>query len=252
MKGLELARKYYEEYGAPMLSRDFPEIEKLIAVGLIGSGSECLGYDDDISTDHDFEPGFCLFIPDESIIDSRTEFALERAYAKLPKEFLGYKRCSLAPVGARRHGVIRISDFLREKIGFSDTEISLEDWFSIPDYALAEITGGELFVDGYGLLTNIRSNLSTFPEDVRRKKLAGHLLLMAQAGQYNYHRCISRGETGAAQLAVIEFVKSAMNVIFLLNNKYMFLFLKKKRGICTTIFSLWALVHMTTPTRDRM
>ena len=64
MKGIELARSYFNEYGKAMLEEDFPEQHHLIAVGLVGSGSECLGYDDDISTDHDFEPGFCIFLPD--------------------------------------------------------------------------------------------------------------------------------------------------------------------------------------------
>ena len=97
MKGLELSRKYYEEFGKPMLKEQFPEIEHLIAVGLVGSGSDCYGYDDDISHDHDFEPGFCLFVPDENIIDEKTFFNLERAYSKLPKEFCGYKRSLVKP-----------------------------------------------------------------------------------------------------------------------------------------------------------
>ena len=59
MKGLELSEKFYLEHGAPMIHSDFPEIESMIAVGLCGSGSECFGFDDEISTDHDFEPGFC-------------------------------------------------------------------------------------------------------------------------------------------------------------------------------------------------
>ena len=59
------------------------------------------------------------------------------------------------------------------------------------------------------------------PEDIRLKKLAGNMLLMAQSGQYNYGRCLSHGETGAAQLAVIEFVNAAMKTVFLLNKKYM-------------------------------
>jgi len=221
MKGLELAKKYYLEYGAPMIKENFPEFEGVIAVGLVGSGSECLGYDDDISTDHDFEPGFCMFIPDEDIIDSKTEFLLERAYAKLPREFMGYSRSSTAPVGERRHGVIRMSEFFTRRVGSPDGELSLEEWFSLPEHALAEVVDGEIFRDDLGTFTAVRERLSAMPNDVRLKKLAGHLLLMAQSGQYNYSRCISRGETGAAQLAVIEFVKSAMQVIFLLNNKYM-------------------------------
>ena len=221
MKGIDLARNYYLEYGAPMLKRDFSEYEKFIAIGLVGSGSECYGYDDDISVDHDFEPAFCLFIPDETVIDSKVEFALERAYAKLPKEFMGYTRCSVSPVGARRHGVIRTSDFYLNKIGFSDSELSLNDWFSIPEYALAEVCNGEIFKDDLGAFSSVREKLSVYPRDVFLKKLAGNLLLMAQSGQYNYMRCMSRNETGAAQLAVIEFVKSAMQVIFLLNGRYM-------------------------------
>ncbi len=221
MKGLELAKQYYIEYGAPMLKRDFPELESLIAVGLVGSGSECFGFDDDISTDHDFEPCFCLFLPDEDIIDSKAEFLLERAYSKLPNEFMGYKRSPIAPVGKRRHGVIRIADFYEEKLGVRDGRLSLDAWASIPEYALAEAVNGEIFRDELGLFSNIRNELLNMPHDVMLKKLAGNLLLMAQSGQYNYYRCISRQETGAAQLAAIEFAKSAMAVIFLFNGKYM-------------------------------
>lgn len=219
MKGIELARAYYLEHGAPMIARDFPELEGVIAVGLVGSGSECYGYDDDISKDHDFEPGFCLFIPDG--IDSKTEFALERAYARLPKEFMGYTRCSLSPVGGSRHGVIKLSDFLLEKIGSPDGDLTYDDWFSLPDYALAEVLNGEIFRDDSGIFTAVRGRIAARPHDVFLKKLAGNLLIMAQSGQYNYLRCIDRGETGAAQLAAIEFVKAAMQVIFLLNDRYM-------------------------------
>ncbi len=220
MKGIELAQLYYETYGAPMLANDFSEIEALLAIGLVGSGSECLGYDDELSQDHDFEPGFCIFVPD-GVLDPKTEFALERAYSKLPREFMGFKRSPVSPVGGQRHGVIKLSDFLTQKVGSANGELSIDDWFVLPDHALAEAVGGKIFKDDFGLLSSIRQKLSKRPENVRLKKLAGNLLLMAQSGQYNYSRCMARGETGAAQLAVIEFVKSTMQAIFLLNNKYM-------------------------------
>ncbi|MBQ7106025.1 MAG: DUF4037 domain-containing protein [Clostridia bacterium] len=221
MKGLELAKRFFDECGKPMLETQFADVLPYIAVGLVGSGSECYGYDDDISRDHDFEPGFCIFIPDENVIDRKVEFELERAYAKLPKEFCNFKRSPLNPVGGNRHGVIRIGDFYASKTGTKDANLCLDDWFNIPEYALAEAVNGEIFIDNYGEFSRIRENLRYYPEDVRRKKIAGQLLLMAQSGQYNYNRCISRGDTAAAQLAVFEFVKSAMSVIFLLNKKYM-------------------------------
>ena len=221
MKGLDLAREYYLEFGAPMIKKDFPELESLIAIGLIGSGSECFGYDDEISKDHDFEPSFCMFIPDENVINSKVSFSLERAYAKLPKEYKGYSRCSISPVGGSRHGVIRTSDFYINKIGSPDGQLSLSEWFNIPEYSLAEATNGDIFRDDLGEFSKIRKEVSFYPRDVFLKKLSGNLLLMAQSGQYNYLRCVSRGETGAAQMAAIEFVKSAMQTIFLLNKKYM-------------------------------
>ena len=117
MKGLELARAYYREFGEPMLRERFPELLPLVAAGLCGSGSECWGFDDAISEDHDFEPGFCLFLPGEAVVDRKAAFELERAYAKLPKEFMGYRRQAVSPVGGARHGVIRTADFMMDKVG---------------------------------------------------------------------------------------------------------------------------------------
>ena len=220
MKGIELSRAFYEKYGKPMLENDFSDILKYLAVGIFGSGSECFGFDDEDSTDHDFEPGFCIFLPDEDIIDRKTAFALERAYAKLPKEFEGFRRSLMSPVGGARRGVLRTGEFFEEKIGNKTGELDKIQWLSIPEQSLAEATNGELFFDNYGEVSKIREALKKYPEDIRLKKLAGNLLLMAQSGQYNYKRCIDHGESAAAQLAVFEFVKSAMQVIFLLNNAY--------------------------------
>ena len=221
MKGLELSRAFYLECGAPMIAREFSELEGILAIGLVGSGSECFGYDDSLSEDHDFEPGFCIFLPDESVIDSRTAFRLERAYSKLPREFRGYRRSDLSPVGSNRHGVIRIEDFLLERTGSRDGALSVAEWFSLPEQSLLEVINGEIFRDDSQYFSNIRRSLAYFPSDVRKKKLAGQLLLMGQSGQYNYKRCIERGESGAAALAAGEFVRSAMSVIFLLNSAYM-------------------------------
>jgi len=221
MKGLDLARAYYEECGRPVLEREFADLLPYLAVGLTGGGSECYGFDDDVSTDHDFEPGFCLFLPGEDAVDRRQAFLLERAYAKLPNEFRGVSRQRVSPVGGSRHGVIRTADFYTAAVGSPDGELSLDAWLHLPDYALAEAINGELFFDGYGEVTRIRERLSQMPEDVRLKRLAGQLLLMAQAGQYNYTRCLRHGEPAAAQLACVEFVQATMKAVFLLNGRFL-------------------------------
>ncbi len=221
MKGIELSRAFFEAHGMPMLEERFSDVLPLLSVGLVGSGSECFGFDDDISKDHDFEAGFCIFLPDEDIVDRKTEFALERAYSKLPSEFMGVSRPPLSPVGGNRHGVIRLADFLRERTGNESGHLSLGEWMTVPEQSLAEVTNGCIFFDGSGEFTKIRERLSYLPNDVRLKKLAGELLLMGQAGQYNYSRCILRGDGAAAQMAVFEFVKSAIHAVFLINKVYM-------------------------------
>ena len=220
MNGLEISRAYFDGFGLPMLQEQFPELLPHIAAGLCGSGSECFGFDDDISRDHDFEPGFIVFLPNEDAVDRKAEFALERAYAKLPMEFMGLKRQMMAPVGGPRHGVVRIADFFQEKTGSPDGVLTIGQWLSTPSSALAEAVNGALFFDGSGEVGRIRASLSRYPVDIRKKKLAGHLLLAAQAGQYNYTRCLHHGENGAAQLAAITFAQHAMSAIFLLNEVY--------------------------------
>ncbi len=221
MRGLELASEYFEEFGRPMLESRFPGILPFLAAGVAGSGSECFGFDDEISRDHDFEPGFCIFLPGEDVVDRRTAFLLERAYAKLPKEYKGFRRSLMQPVGGARRGVIRTADFLMEKTGTPDGTLTAEQWLSLPENSLAEAVNGRIFMDPYGEMTAARERLSFYPEDIAKKKLAGNLLLMAQAGQYNYKRLLGHREEAAAQMAVFEFAKSAMAVIFLLNRTYM-------------------------------
>ena len=179
MKGLELSEKFYYECGRPMMIRKFPGLFDLLAFGLAGPGSECFGYDDEISRDHDFEPGFCIFTPeplDGTNFTRKDFFELERAYSYLPKEFAGVPRLTLLPVGGSRRGVMSVGDFYRAKIGRTDVFGNPEEWFGIPEQYLAEATNGKVFEDRSGEFTRIRNALLDMPSDVRKKKIAGSLL----------------------------------------------------------------------------
>ncbi len=219
MQGLELARAYYETYGRAMIEESFAEVADRIAVGLVGEGSECFGYDDALSRDHDFEPGFCLWLSRED--EASFGFALEKAYRRLPNIFDGVNRLKLAPVGGSRHGVLTIDAFYTRFLGTPYAPNSEEQWLYISPHSLACACNGELFRDDLGTFSAVRSVLKKgYPEDVRLKKLAAHAGFMAQAGQYNYGRCIERGQSGAAQLAVFVFVTHAISSVYLLNNRY--------------------------------
>ncbi len=219
MQGLEIAREFYLQYGKPMLEEQFADVIDRIAVGLVGEGSECFGFDDEISRDHDFEAGFCLWITEED--EKKFGFRLERAYAKLPKEFMGLKKSYVSPVGGNRHGVITVEDFYTRFLGSPDAPDTIERWLNTPASYLATASNGEVFADPSGKFSEVRNKLLMgYPEDIRKKKLAANLVFMAQSGQYNYSRCLSRGERGAAQLAIFEFVRHTISAIYLLNNRY--------------------------------
>lgn len=219
MRGIELCEEFYYKYGKDAIENELGEYSLRIAAGISGEGSECLGFDDLISEDHDFEPGFCLWITKEDY--DKFGFELERIYRSLPKEYAGYKRLTVSPVGGARHGVMIIDDFYTRFLGTPSAPSSLEHWLAIPHEALAMACNGKVFFDGLGRFTEIRNELlKGYPKDVRLKKIAAHTIMMAQSGLYNYNRCVSRGENGAAQLCVFEFVKNAISVIYLINNKY--------------------------------
>ena len=160
MKGIELSRKFYFEIGEPILKSEFPELFPFVAAGLVGSGSECFGYDDSLSRDHDFSPSFCIFIPDD--LPREKEFLLERAYSKLPSEFLGVSRPKIVTESGRR-GVIRTGDFYSAKCGRRDGALMADEWLTVPEYALAEAVNGEVFVDNYGEFSKIRETLRRYP-----------------------------------------------------------------------------------------
>jgi len=219
MQGLELSRRFFAEWGEPELEKRFPGLLQRAAVGLAGEGSECFGYDDALSLDHDFEPGFCLWLTAE---DYRAHgFALERWYAARPRAFAGFDRQKLAPVGGSRHGAQEIGDFYRRFLGTPGAPETWEQWLYLPQQSLACACSGAVFRDDTGMFSRVRETLRQgYPRDVRAKKLAAHSLLMYQAGVYNYPRCLARDERGAAQLAVFEFARHAISLVYLLNGVY--------------------------------
>lgn len=93
MKGLELSKAYFDAYGRGLLNKmeeEFPVLKGQLAAGLVGRGSECLGFDDDISRDHDFGPSFCIFMPEK--LYQKYGSLCQEMYRKLPGEFMGFHR----------------------------------------------------------------------------------------------------------------------------------------------------------------
>ncbi len=219
MQGLELSREFYIQHAAPAISERFGDHACRVAAGLAGQGSDCLGYDDEISRDHDFGPGCCLWLTDDDF--AKFGFELQKLYDSLPGEFMGFSR-NETPQGSDRVGVIPISRFYSQFTGCPDVPQNDASWFRIPEHFLSAATSGEVFRDDLGEFSRIRKGLlPCYPGDVLLKKLAARVFAMGQAGQYNYGRIIKRGDGPAAMLALDEFVRAALSAVHLLNRRYM-------------------------------
>ena len=220
MNGFELSKLFFEEYGRDMIENEFAGYREKIAVGLVGQGSERYGFDDEHSRDHDFCAGFCIFVDDKT--EKEIGFELMTAYRKLPKEFMGVRTREHTRSGKSRYGVVTYDSLFVPLVGKNYRNLSASDYLYTPQNYFADATNGAVFYDPSGEFTGIYNGIKNgMPEDVRLKKISANAAMMAQSGQYNYARCLSHGEQGAAIFALCEFVKSSSALVYLLNRKFM-------------------------------
>ena len=239
ISGLKLARAFWTQVGKPMIAAKYPQYVARIAVGLVGHGSECYGFDDAYSQDHDFGPRFCLWLSDEdyAVIGEQ----LQTDYDALPRDFsidaqghavfstntsaIATDHGTPSPItpraqGAnRRDGVFRIGDFFESLTGYrtAPAQTSPHEWLMLDEATLAAATNGEVFADPTGQFSKTRQGFKDMPDDVRLALISKRLGMIAQAGQYNLPRSLKRGDGAAAWLSIHEFVNAASSLVFLIN-----------------------------------
>ena len=222
--GMQLAKEYWQTYGKQLLELPkFRDYKNRIAAGLVGHGSECYGFDDEISRDHDFGPGFCLWLTDEDYAKIGED--LQAAYNDLPQEFAGFGSREETPrakscESSKRVGVFSISEFFENITGFATAPSQDEPylWLSLNESTLAAATNGQIFADPLGEFSKTRQSFKIMPDDVRISLISRRLGMMAQTGQYNVPRMLARKDGAATWLSINEFVRATASIVFLLNN----------------------------------
>lgn len=222
---------FYERYGKDMIHRKFPEYENRIAVGFVGEGSDCFGFDDEISSDHDYEEGFTIWL---------TEDDYDKIGGKLQEEY--EKLVSKGGSGADRHnifldkrrGVSTINRFYNELLGTNENyEDNFDiDYTSTQEYQLAQAVNGQVFRDDAGIFSRVRNHIKEYyPENIWRQKLAGALHDFSQYAQSNYARMMARKDYVTAKLCVAKGIESAMDIAYLLNKEYAPYYKWKHKGM---------------------
>lgn len=222
LKGMTISRDYYEEYGK-VLAAEYPGV----CIAKVGEGSECFGFDDILSMDHDFGPSFCIFVTRQQYADFGAD--LEKAYEALPKVYRGMERPAQIP-GAPRHGVIVMEDFFTRILDLSMKEctylmehVDLPEsvWIRCSDWQLKTVSNGSIFAGQDTLFGQIYHTIRKgYPMSIKRRRMAQLLGQICQEGQYNYPRMMQRGDLYGAKLLLQQFQLHVVNILYLLNEEY--------------------------------
>ncbi len=229
--GLELSGQFYREVVRPALDRHFPDLHHSAA--LIGYGSEVLGYDTPVSTDHEWGPSVLLFLREDEY-GSHADRISQLLGRELPATFRGYSAHFGPPVGggarvageagggpiAQKVEVHTVRGFFGWWVGLDPSEeMGVADWLSVPEQKLLEVTAGRVFHDGLGELGPIRERLAYYPRDVWLYLLAAQWRRIGQ-GEAFVGRTGDAGDELGSRLVAASQVRDLMKLCFLMERQY--------------------------------
>lgn len=231
IKGLELSRLFYEEAVRPLLEESFPSLR--YAAARLWTGSEVLGFDTEMSRDHEWGPRVDLFV-EEAEQESVSGPISETLRHKLPRRFRGYPTSFTAPdpsdpvqhpdesdEGPVNHKVYVLTprgfflDYLAFDIG---QEIEPADWLTFPEQKLRTLSSGWIFHDDIGL-EELRRRFSYYPRDVWLYQLGS---VWARVGQEEHFvgRAGMVGDEIGSALICARLVRDLMRLCFLMERTY--------------------------------
>lgn len=234
IKGLALSSEFYINVVGPCLREGFPRL--VFSIGRLGCGSDVLGFDTAMSTDHDWGPQVDVFV---SEADHMTFADAVRAYlnSHLPRRFRGYPVAFTAPdifdngtqcmdydgtEGPFRHRVIihTVRSFLLRHLGTDlKAPLSSLDWLSFAEQRLLEVTAGEVFYDGLGELGRVRKSLEYYPRDVWLFRLAAQWHRLGQEEPF-VGRCGVVDDDLGSRVIAARLVRDLMRLCFLMERRY--------------------------------
>ncbi len=232
VSGIELSRRTYWDLVRPILDRHFADLPH--AAALIDSGSEVLGFDDVMSTDHHWGPRLLLFLEEEAF-QAKAELISERMSRDLSYELLGYPTNFTDPDpedggvqlmqatdrGPVNHRIMlwTIPSFFEDAIGYDvDRPLEASDWLTLSEQFLRIITSGPIFYDGIGL-GEVIARFSYYPRDVWLYMLAAGWARIGQEEHLMGRAGWAGDEVGSALIAA-RLVRDIMRLCFLMERTY--------------------------------
>jgi hypothetical protein len=207
VSGVELSRQFYDGLVRPILDARFPLLPHSAA--LLGRGSEVLGFDDEMSADHDWKARVLLFLRegDQAHHGEAVDDLLRR---ELPPTFRGH---------STDHEIHTVRGYFLEQLALDvEDEIEARDWLTFPEHGLRMVTSGHVYHDDVGLQA-ARDRLAYYPRDV--------WLYLLMAGWWRVHpevNLVGRAgfvgdELGSAVIGS-RLVSDLMRLCFLMERQY--------------------------------
>lgn len=230
--GLKLGELFYIEAVRPILEQHFPGLAHSAA--LLGSGSEILGFDTPMSSDHHWGPRVMLFLNEADHAAHRE--ALHTALAnELPYEFHGYpthftppnpedngtqllQAATTRPIN-HRVDILTIRDFFASALDIDPYgEIDAADWLTFPSQRLRAITAGAVYHDDLGL-NAAREKFGYYPHDIWLYLLAAGWSRIGQEEPF-VGRTGYVGDELGSQVIAARLVRDLMRLCFLMERQY--------------------------------
>jgi hypothetical protein len=217
MKGLAIARDFFDSWGHPFLKSHFPDVAGRVAAGKI-LGSDVLGGDDEISRDHDWGPQFDLFLSadDYASIGEQLDGAMNAA---APNPWKGHR---LAGAGDKSVRVESVSGWFRKYLNLERVPATSAEWPPVAfESTLYFLRHGEIWLDGSGEFSRWRTALHEYPEDRLRARLAEECFRVWHYGEYNFvQRMAGRRDPIAISICLGEFVSGVMRIVLLMSRDF--------------------------------
>ncbi|WP_137153123.1 DUF4037 domain-containing protein [Devosia sp. FKR38] len=229
MQGIALSRAFYGELVRPWLTEVAPNLKH--AAALIGYGSELLGFDDEMSRDHNWGPRVHLYVS-RADFDARAQALVTGFSRATPESFhgepIGWRSRPHPPanspdaLGAAEHGleIHTIEGRLEAALGLrSLADVEVLTWLGFTQQGLLSLTAGAVFHDDTGELTALRERMAYFPDDVWLYRIACQWRRIAEEQAF-VGRAGMAGDDLGSRVVAGRLVRDVMGMAFLLARRY--------------------------------
>lgn len=231
--GLDLNRHFFQQIVKPLIDEHFPGLE--YAAGLVGDGSDVVGFDTPQSMDHNWGPHIRIFLSDDDF-KTKKDAIDDMFRQKLPYEFMGFPTNYTKPnentylvqqmkplnKGPINHMIqfYTVRSFFQHYLGLDPyRRLTYKDWLIFPQQALLEISRGQIYYDKIGF-EKIRQKFAYYPKNIWQYmymiqwgKLAEEQAFMGRTGEVG-------GELGSNIIAT-DTINNIMRLCFLIEKRYM-------------------------------